>query len=260
MNQFNGYLWMAVFGTFGTVVVAALLYAWLARRALHIQQSIFANWPLSERPLVNTEECQVLHWMCKTFPMHQVNIKIPVTRFTQPLERRQGESLHKILDGVYCTFTVCSPDGHVVGCADVMGANGLASRNRQLKQALLAKCGIAYCVLKPVSLPAQAAIRSDFLGETVPAEPVFKIKPREERHRELEEALLAEARLKLSTVLTRQRRIRDSEFAPLAANSCSHAVAHASQGSFEEVDASGHGMLAGWQHNSFLAPLESRPR
>lgn len=86
MNPFSGYIWMAVPATLGIVVAGALLYAWLARRALHIQQSIFANWPLSERRLVNTEECQVWHWMCKTFPVHQVNIKIPVTRFTQPLE------------------------------------------------------------------------------------------------------------------------------------------------------------------------------
>ena len=203
---------------------------------------------------------KVWHWMCKTFPAHQVNIKVPVTRFTQPLEHEQGQSLYKLLNGVYCTFTVCSPDGRVVGCADVMGINGLAIGNQQLKQALLAKCGIAYCVLKPVSLPTIAAIRGVFLDETACAEPALKIKPREERHREFEEALMAEARLKLSTALTRQRHIRDSGFSPLAPSSYGQAVAHASQGNFKGADASGHGMLSGWQRNSFLMPLESRPR
>ena len=258
MNSINGYIWITLPSILGVVAAGSLLHAWLARRAMPNEPSVFLHWPLSERLLVNAEECLVWHWLCKTFPVHHVNIKIPVTRFTQPLEKTQGEHLFKVLDGVYCTFTVCSPDGRVVGCADVMGATGLASRNRQFKQALLAKCGIAYCVLQPLSLPAGAAMRSDFLGETAPAEPTPKIKPREARYRELEEALLAQARLKLSTALTRQRRIRDSGFASLTPDGCSPALAGTSEGEAEDAHASGHGLLAGWQQNSFLAPLDSR--
>lgn len=244
MIQSNGYIWMAVLSTLGLAVTGRLLYAWLARRALHIQHSILANWPLATRPLVNVEECQVWHWMCKTFPVHQVNVKIPVTRFTRPLGRNQAENLYKLLNGVYCTFTICAPDGRVVGCADVMGVNGPTSDNRQLKQALLAKCGIAYWVLRPMSLPAEAAIRSDFLGESVPVEAAPLYKPRAEGNRELEEALLAEARLRLSMALNRQRHIRDSDLSPLMPNS-------------DSVNADR--LLPGWQHNSFLVPLCSRP-
>lgn len=230
-------------GTLGIVVTGAVLYAWRARRALHIQQSFFTNWPLSVRPLVNTEECEVWRWMCKTFPAHQVNIKIPVTRFTLPLEREQAESLYKLLNGVYCTFTVCSPDGRVAGCADVMGANGPPGNNRQLKQALLAKCGIGYCVLNPTGLPTTAGIRSYFLNETVPAKPAKQTRPREERYRELEAALLAESRQKLSTALNRQRTIRDSGFSTLTPDS--------------DGD-KGQSMRPVWQRNSFLVPLEGR--
>ena len=258
MNSINDYIWIAAPSILGVVVAGTWLYAWLARRAMPIQPSVFANWPLSERLLVNAEECLVWHWLCKTFPVHHVNIKIPVTRFTQPLEQKQGEHLFKLLDGVYCTFTVCAPDGRVVGCADVMGANGLASRNRQLKQALLAKCGIAYSVLQPLSLPTSAAMRSNFLGETVPAEPTPKIRPREERYRELEEALLTQARLKLSTELTRQRRIRDSGFAHLTPDLRSRALARTCGNEAKDTHANGHGLVTGWQHNSFLAPLDSR--
>ena len=244
MIQSNGYLWMAVLSTLGLAVTGGWFYAWLVRRAVHIQHSILANWPLATRPLVNVEECQVLHWMCKTFPVHQVNVKIPVTRFTRPLGREQAENLYKLLNGVYCTFTICAPDGRVVGCADVMGVNGPASNNRQLKQALLAKCGIAYCVLRPMSLPAAAAIRSDFLGESVPVETAPLHKSRAEGNRELEEALLAQARLRLSMALNRQRHIRDSDLSPLMPNSDS---------------VNGDNLLPGWQHNSFLVPLSSRP-
>lgn len=245
MIQSNGYIWMAVLSTLGLAVAGGWLYIWFARRAVHIQHSMLANWPLTTRPLVNIEECQVWHWMCKTFPVHQVNVKIPVTRFTRPLGRKEAENLYKLLNGVYCTFTICASDGRVVGCADVIGVNGPASNNRQLKQALLAKCGIAYCVLRPMSLPAAAAIRSDFLGESVPAPTPSLHKARAERDQELEEALLAEARLKLSMALNRQRYVRDSDFSALTPNS-------------DRV--SGDSLLPGWQHNSFLAPLCSRSR
>lgn len=243
MIQSNGYIWMAVLSTLGLVAIGGLLCARLARRAVHIKHSMLANWPLATRPLVNTEECEVWHWICKTFPMHQVNVKIPVTRFTRPLDRTQSENLYKLLNGVYCTFTICAPDGRVVGCADVMGVNGPVSNNRQLKQTLLAKCGIAYYILRPMSLPAAAEIRSDFLGESVPVDAAPLHKPRTEGDRELEETLLAEARLKLSMALNRQRHIRNSGFTPLMPNS---------------DPVSGDNLLPVWQHNSFLAPLSSR--
>ena len=221
---------------------------------------MFTNWQLSRRLLVNPEECQVWHWLCKTFPQHHVNIKIPVTRFTRPLEPEQGKSLYKLLDGVYCTFTVCSPNGRVLGCADVMGANGLSSNNRQLKQNLLDKCGIVYYVLRPVSLPATATIRNDFLGETAAAESAMHNKPRAQRYQELEEALLAEARRKLSTTLGRQRYGRESRFSPLVPNSFPDALAHASSHGFEKGNVNDHALLPGSQYNSFLMPLESRHR
>lgn len=215
MDTLSIYLLMVVLCILDVLLIGAFLYAWLGRRAVQVRQSIPTNWPLARRPLVNSEESQVWHWMCKSFPLHQVNIKIPVTRFTHPLEGEQRENLYKLLSGVYCTFTVSAPDGRVVGCVDVIGVNGPAGANCQLKQALLVKCGIAYRVLRSVSLPTIAEIRSDFLGKAVLAEPAAQIKPREGRYREPEEALLAEARLKLSTALNRQRRFREREFTPL---------------------------------------------
>ena len=259
MDLFNGYSGLGVFGALGVAFVGALSCVWRTRRML-VRQSIPANWPMAGHRLVSVEECQVWHWMCKSFPEHQVNLKIPVTRFTRPTDREQGSGLYKLLNGVYCTFTVCTPDGYVVGCADVLGVNGLASKNRQLKQAVLAQCGIAYCVLRPFSLPSTAAIRSELLGEKstlepvcAPSAPAIPSKSREERHREFEESLMAEARLKLSAALSRQRRIRDSDFALLTPTLCVQASVHAGQNSFEGSDAN---LLPGWQRNSFLAPLE----
>lgn len=261
MDPFNGYMGLTALTGLG-----AGLYMWRARRNLRIRQWASANWVITERRLLSAEECQVWRWMCKTFPAHQVNLKMPLTRFTRSIDDAQGLSLYELLNGMYCTFTVCAPDGHVVGCADVMGMNGLTRKGWQLKQVLLAKCGIAYCVLKPLSLPTAAFIRHEFLGDkaflepvSAPPAPAFSSQPREARYRQMEESMLAEARLKLSTALTRQRRIRDSEFLPLAPACASHASAQARQRSGEGGDAEGQNLLPellpDWQCNSFLAPL-----
>ena len=261
MDPFNAYIGLTVLGGLG-----AGLSLWRARRNLRLRPSISGNWAITERRLLSAGECQVWRWMCKTFPMHQVNLKMPVTRFTRSVDDAQGLGLYQLLDGMYCTFTVCASDGHVVGCADVMGMNGLTRKNWQLKQVLLAKCGIAYCVLKPLSLPTAAFIRHEFLGDkgllepvSAPPAPAFSSQPREARYRQMEESLLAEARLKLSTALTRQRRIRDSEFLPLVSVSGGHASAQAHQRSGDGDDADGLSLLPellpDWQCNSFLAPL-----
>lgn len=267
MGPFNGYLWLAVFGVLGIGVIGALLWTWRARRNLLVRQSIPANWPMRHRQPVNAQEREVWEWLCATFPAHRVSLKMPVTRFTQPLRPAQGPGLYKMLGGVYCTFTVCSPDdGHVMGCADVAGTPAATGKSRSLKQAVLTRCGIAYALLEPDDLPSAAAIRGDFLGEKPPqpaasvshpfARPPLPAKSREAHARELEEALLAQARVRLSTALDRQRRIRDSEFGPLMGGSASPSPGHAAKVTFEGEDAERQNLLSGWQPNSFLAPLD----
>jgi len=265
LDIFNAYIWLAVFGVMGAVVIGALLYAWRQRRRLLIRQSIPANWPMKRRLPVTPEERQLWQWMCTTFPAHRVSLKMPLTRFTQPLNLAQGRGLYKLLGGVHCTFTVCTPDGLVVGCADVMDAGGLASKNRLLKKAVLTRCGIAYCVLQPACLPSATDIRSEFLGQKPvpqaapqathsPAQPALSAKSREERYQKLEEALMAEARVRLSTALDRQRRIRESEFSPLMTDMGRPAPARRIV--MDGEDSERQNLLAGWQPNSFLAPLE----
>lgn len=240
MDIFNAHIWLVVFCMLSVAVIGALLHTWRQRRNLLIRQLIPANWPMKHRQPVTAQECQVWQWLCATFPAHRVSLKMPITRFTQPLRPTQGPGLYKMLASVYCTFTVCSPEGHVMGCADVSGS--YAAVSKLLKQAVLTRCGIAYAVLDAADLPSAVAIRSKFLGEKSArpvAQSALPAKSREEHRRELEDALLADARARLSTALDRQRRIRYSEFSPLMADPGKPAPAR-------------------WQPNSFLAPLAER--
>lgn len=127
-----------------------------------------SKWPLTSRVLVTNEEHEVFKWLASVFHDHLVMIKLPVLRFTSPVSKDENGGnarWQELLAGVYCTLTVCTPNGNVVGCVDVPGKRGLNKSNRQLKETLLSDCRIAYTVVRSVNLPQAGAMRAAFLGE-----------------------------------------------------------------------------------------------
>jgi len=127
-----------------------------------------SKWPLTSRVLMTTEEHEVFKWLTSVFVDHLVMVKLPVLRFTVPVNKnKNGGSARwqELLGGVYCTLTVCTANGNVVGCVDVPGKRGLNKSNRQLKETLLSDCRIAYTVVRSATLPEASAMRAAFLGE-----------------------------------------------------------------------------------------------
>jgi hypothetical protein len=96
-------------------------------------------------------------------------VKVPVMRFTVPSTRDKPENKdqhwHELLNGVYCSFTVSTLDGKVVGCVDVPGKRGLTKAQRDMKESMLMECGIGYTTVRSGSLPSASAMRTAFLGE-----------------------------------------------------------------------------------------------
>ena len=121
--------------------------------------------------MTSNEYC-VLKWLRNIFHDHAVMVKIPVLRFTVPLDKEKDQATDarwlELLTGVYTTFTVCTAKGKVVGCVDVAGKRGLSQANRELKETLLSDCGIAYTIVRGNQLPAGSAMRAAFLGEMPP--------------------------------------------------------------------------------------------
>ncbi len=143
---------------------------WLKRQA-DAKMRLPSKWPLTSRVLMTNEEYEVFKWLGAIFHDHKVMAKLPVLRFTVPLSKDEnggGTRWQELLGGVYCTFTVCTPNGNVVGCVDVPGKRGLNKVNRQLKESLLSDCRIAYTVVRSVKLPQASAMRAAFLGEMPP--------------------------------------------------------------------------------------------
>lgn len=152
----------------GTALGVLLHWVWMrhsAERKLRLPD----RWLLNARGLVTTEEMDVWKWLRTAFPEHAVMVKVPVMRFTVPSTRNQPENKdqhwHELLNGVYCTFTVSTMEGKVVGCVDVPGKRGIAKAQRDMKESLLLECGIGYTTVRSSSLPSGGAMRTAFLGE-----------------------------------------------------------------------------------------------
>ena len=155
----------------GLAVGAALgvgFYIWWLRREASAKMRLPSKWPLTSRVLMTNEEYEVFKWLLGAFHDHRVMVKLPVLRFTVPLSKDEnggGARWQELLGGVYCTFTVCTSNGNVVGCVDVPGKRGLNKSNRQLKESLLSDCRVAYTVVRSAKLPLVSAMRAAFLGE-----------------------------------------------------------------------------------------------
>jgi hypothetical protein len=151
----------------GAVLGAVLYAAWLRKRS-SASLRLPDHWPLATRVVVTNQEHEVLTWLRATFHEHLVMVKLPVLRFTIPTDKDKnggGSRWQELLGGVYCTFTVCTTNGNVLGCVDVLGKRGLSKANRSLKESLLSDCNIAYTVVRRDALPKGSAMRAAFLGE-----------------------------------------------------------------------------------------------
>lgn len=166
--QYLSWISLAVVLLCGAALGAGVLLLWQqrgAKQALNLPH----KWPLRSRVLLTTEEAQGFDWLRGIFPDHFVMCKVPVLRFTVPIKREQkslARRWQELLHGVYCTFTVCTKDGTVIGCVDVHGRRGLSITSRELKERLLEDCAVTYITVRPNALPNAGVVRAAFLGET----------------------------------------------------------------------------------------------
>ncbi|MES2413300.1 MAG: DUF2726 domain-containing protein [Pseudomonadota bacterium] len=172
-------LLMTILGLLVGAVAGIGLYAWWLQKKSAESLRLPDKWPLASRVLVTNEEYEVLKWLRTAFNDHMVMIKLPVLRFTMPTNPEQnggGKRWQELLGGVYCTFTICTGNGNVVGCVDVPGKRGLSKSNREVKESLLSDCRIPYTVVRSAALPTSTAMRAAFLGEVeVEDQPEYKL-------------------------------------------------------------------------------------
>lgn len=241
-------LWISILTAVVGLVAGFQLHQIRIRRVEKRRKQIPSEWPLEPRVLANSEEHAAWMWLCAAFMDHHVMLKLPVTRFTLPQRQSESKDWYALLNGVYCTFTICTAEGRVIGCVDLADNKQITRNNRILKQTLLAQCGIAYWTLKSGYFPATAEIRTGFIGEDAALGMAAKSEIEREKYR----AEIIAMRLKLSTVVAQRRRSRDAASSIIQR---SHDAAHAcdeKMGPVSEFDSQ-------WtEQNSFIAPLDSR--
>lgn len=213
------------------LILGALYWQQRQKSAELASRRIPNEWRLNTRPLVNSKERRVWVWLTKVMFDQQVMVKIPVTRFTSPARAEEAAQWFKLLNGLYCTFTVCNTEGRVIGCVDVPGRNGLSMGNQTLKHSLLSQCKVQYWVVEPDNLPHLTQIRTAFLGEDA-------LHAHGEGATALDEKLRNVA-VTLHAAVSRQR---------------SHKLqSHDAAGPATHIS-----LAPNWEVNSFLAPLDSR--
>ena len=180
---------VAVLSVLAGMLLGAWLWGrWLGRRKAGVKQALPLPgvWPLRGRPIVSSNEQEVWNSLKTIFHDHAVMVKIPIVRFTQlrepqpPTSARNAATLKdgqpkseqwlEMLGGLYATFTVCTLEGKVVGCVDVVARQEGGKSTRELKEALLLECGMAYVESTACNLPDAGTLRELFLGE-LPAVP-----------------------------------------------------------------------------------------
>ncbi|MES2382914.1 MAG: hypothetical protein V4593_00085 [Pseudomonadota bacterium] len=154
----------------GAVVVLGMAAAGVLIRRWRLRQTALrslrapSQWPIMTRELVTPDEQVLWQWLCGEFAGYPVMIKLPLLRYIALTTPADSAVWHKRLSGVYCTFTVCSTDGTVIGCVDFVGADEDRA-HCYLKESILGKCGIPYVMAGPGRWPAADSLRTAFIGE-----------------------------------------------------------------------------------------------
>lgn len=214
---------------------AAVVYWYLQTKARKPRR-IPKQWPIRVRSLVSSNERRVWSWLTKVMFDQHILIKLPVTRFTAPRPNEDSAHWYRLLNGIYCTFTVCNLDGVVIGCVDAPGSQGLSISNQTLKHSLLTQLGIRYWVLTSSKLPHPDELRAAMLGEQAVKGP----------QRDQLNAQFQDVRENLQAAVTRRRHGKSERVERLESE-----IGNAPEFLSSRI-------ASGWEQNSFAMPLDSR--
>jgi hypothetical protein len=213
-----------------------------ARQQAKARRRVPRHWSVDSRRIVNADEAAVWRFLLKTFPDHEVMVKLPFTRFTMPQGAENKVQLFEHLSKVYCTFTVSTREGKVIGCVDVGGRKQISRSNQLLKLTLLSQCDICYWAVEQNGQLRAEELRAYFLDAEGSSAEQTSRKPE-----------LSSAQVQLREIVERQRQQRRTS---VSAHGRDRLEAPSSFGGFADS-----GVDSGsWQTpDSFIAPLETRP-
>lgn len=149
---------IVVLAALAGAVAASVLWLWWARRPVK-PAPLPTEWSLTARPVFSTDERRVYRLLREALPHHIVLSKLPLVRFSQPVDPSRVRFWYDLLGGVHVTFAVCSANGRVLAAIDLDNDRGNSRRVLQIKQAVLGACRVRYLRCPVENLPSVAELQ-----------------------------------------------------------------------------------------------------
>ena len=150
--------WIVALAAVAGFAVATLLMLWWSRRPKKAMP-LPAEWALTARPVFSTDERRVYRLLREALPHHIVLSKLPLVRFSQPVDPGRVRYWYDLLGAVHVTFAVCSANGRVLAAIDLDTDRGNSRRILQIKQSVLGACRIRYLRCPVDNLPTAAELQ-----------------------------------------------------------------------------------------------------
>ena len=118
------------------------------------------KWAVSARPALGARERRLYHRLRSAFPQHLILPKLALVRFCQPADALKVRYWYSLLGSSHVAFAVCNSEGVVVLAIDLDGDRPRSRRSLQVRQCVLAACGIKHLRVNPRQLPEVSELRS----------------------------------------------------------------------------------------------------
>ncbi len=138
--------------------LGCLLGAW-ARRS-NAAPALPKEWAVSARAVLGSHERRLYRHLRTAFPRHLIVPKLALVRFCQPDDASKARYWHTLLGSSHVTFALCDPDGRVLLAVDLDGDRPRSRRSLQVRQSVLAACGIKHLRVTAQQLPDISELRS----------------------------------------------------------------------------------------------------
>lgn len=150
--------WIIVIAALAGFALAALVGWWWQRRPAK-PVPLPNEWTLSSRPVFSADERRVYRLLREALPHHIILSKLPLVRFSQPVDPGRVRYWYDLLGSIHVTFAVCSANGRVLAAVDLDTDRGNSRRVLQIKQSVLGSCRVRYLRCPVDHLPSVAELQ-----------------------------------------------------------------------------------------------------
>ena len=137
------------------IAAASVAWLWWSRRPPK-PMPLPNDWALTARPVFSTDERRVYRLLREALPHHIVLSKLPLVRFSQPVDPSRVRYWYDLLGSIHVAFAVCSANGRVLAAIDLDSDRGNSRRVLQIKQSVLGACRVRYLRCPVENLPSVA--------------------------------------------------------------------------------------------------------